>query len=133
MTALATLLRVLARLFVDDGSLALAIIAAIVLAAGVAALAPGWPIVAGVVLLGGCLAVLSGNVMTAARGARRRATKDAAQEGHGGELNNQFNGRAVIADLSFEANDDAIACRSTATQPGGRCHGPRRGLADSHG
>jgi hypothetical protein len=133
VTALATFLRVLARLFVDDGSLALAIIAAILLAAGVAALAPGWPIVAGVVLLGGCLAVLSGNVMTAAKGARRRTTKDEAQEGHGRELNNQFNGPSVIADLSFETSDGAIACRSTAAQTGGRCHGPRRGLADSHG
>ena len=67
MTALATVLRALARLFVDDGSLALAIVAVIALAAGVAAVAPGQPIVAGVVLLGGCLAVLVGNVVTAAR------------------------------------------------------------------
>ena len=67
MTPLATLVRVLARLFVDDGSLALAIVAVIALAAGVAAVAPGQPIVAGVVLLGGCLAVLVGNVVTAAR------------------------------------------------------------------
>jgi hypothetical protein len=67
MTSLATVLRALARLFVDDGSLALAIAAVIVLAAGVAALAPGQPIVAGLVLLGGCLAVLFGNVVTAAR------------------------------------------------------------------
>jgi hypothetical protein len=68
VTALASLVRVLARLFVDDGSLALAIITAIILAAGVAALAPGSPIVAGIVLLGGCLAALFVNVMRAARG-----------------------------------------------------------------
>lgn len=67
MTALVTVLRALARLFVDDGSLALAIIAAIVLAAGVIALAPGRPIIAGVVLLGGSLAVLLDNVLRAAR------------------------------------------------------------------
>jgi hypothetical protein len=67
MTAFLTVLRALARLFVDDGSLALAIIATIVLAAGVVAFAPGQPIIAGVVLLGGCLAVLSGNVVAAAR------------------------------------------------------------------
>ncbi len=66
MTALATVLRALARLFVDDGSLAAAIAAVIALAAGVAALAPGQPIFAGLVLLGGCLAVLLGNVVTAA-------------------------------------------------------------------
>ncbi len=67
MTALVTILRALARLFVDDGSLALAIVAVIALAAGIAALAPGQPILAGLVLLGGCLAVLFGNAVTAAR------------------------------------------------------------------
>jgi len=67
MTALLTILRALARLFVDDGSLALAIAAVIALAAGVAALAQGQPILAGLVLLGGCLAVLFGNIVTAAR------------------------------------------------------------------
>jgi len=67
MTALATVLRALARLFVDDGSLALALVAVIALAAGIAALAPGQPILAGLVLLGGCLAVLFGNAVTAAR------------------------------------------------------------------
>jgi hypothetical protein len=67
MTALGTVLRVLARLFVDDGALALAIIATVGLAAGVAALVPGRPIAAGVVLLGGCLAVLFGNLLRAAR------------------------------------------------------------------
>jgi hypothetical protein len=65
MTALATVPRVLVRLFVDDGSLALAIIAVIALAAGTAAL--GRPTIAGVVLLGGCLTVLLGNVLRAAR------------------------------------------------------------------
>ena len=68
MTALITILRALARLFVDDGSFALAIIAVVLLAAAAAVLAPSRPIAAGVVLLGGCLAALHGNVMTAARG-----------------------------------------------------------------
>jgi hypothetical protein len=67
MTMLTTVLRVLARLFVDDGSLALAIIAVIVLAAWVAAVEPRRPIVAGIVLLAGCLATLLGNVMRAVR------------------------------------------------------------------
>jgi hypothetical protein len=60
-----TVLRPLARLFVDDGSLAVATIAVVALAAGVAALAPERPIVAGAVLLAGCLAVLLGNVARA--------------------------------------------------------------------
>jgi hypothetical protein len=67
MTALVRLLRVLGGLFVDDGSLALAIIAIVGLAAGVAALAPAHPLAAGGVLLSGCLAVLFGNVLRAAR------------------------------------------------------------------
>jgi hypothetical protein len=67
MTMLTTVLRVLARLFVDDGSLALAIIAVIVLAAWVVAVEPRRPIIAGIVLLAGCLAALLGNVMRAAR------------------------------------------------------------------
>jgi hypothetical protein len=67
MTALVTALRALARLFVDDGSLALASVAVIALAAGMAALAPGQPILAGLILLGGSLAVLLGNVVIAAR------------------------------------------------------------------
>jgi hypothetical protein len=75
VTALAAIMRVLARLFVDDGSLALAIIAVIMLAAGLSVLAPARPIVAGIVLLGGCLAALFVNVMRTARGresARRK-------------------------------------------------------------
>ena len=67
MTALANALRTVARLFVDDGSLALGIIAVIALAAAFATLAPGRPIVAGLVLVGGCLGVLTGNVMSAVR------------------------------------------------------------------
>ena len=67
MRALTNALRVVARLFVDDGSLALGIIAVIALAAGIVTLAPGRPIVAGGVLLVGCLAVLSGNIMGAVR------------------------------------------------------------------
>jgi hypothetical protein len=68
VNALATIMRVLARLFVDDGSLALAIIAVIMLSVGLSVLAPARPIVVGIVLLGGCLAALFGNVMRAARG-----------------------------------------------------------------
>jgi hypothetical protein len=52
-------LRTLSRLFVDDGALALAILAVVLLAAGAAATAPERTIVAGGVLLVGCLAALS--------------------------------------------------------------------------
>jgi hypothetical protein len=61
-------LRELAGLFVEDGGLALAIIAVVVVAGLVAALAPaaGW--LSGLILLCGCLAVLVVNVATAKRG-----------------------------------------------------------------
>jgi hypothetical protein len=78
MTALVTVLRALVRLFVDDGSLALAIIAVILLAAAAMALAPGWPIAAGVVLLSGCVTVLFVNVVTAAR--QRKPTAERKTE-----------------------------------------------------
>jgi hypothetical protein len=67
MTALANALRVLVELFVDDGALAIAIVAVVTLSAGLAALLPGQPLLAGIVLLGGCLAVLTANVLRAAR------------------------------------------------------------------
>ena len=60
-------LRELAGLFVEDGALALAIIAVVAVAGLVAALAPaaGW--LSGLILLCGCLGVLVGNVVTAKR------------------------------------------------------------------
>jgi uncharacterized membrane protein YdjX (TVP38/TMEM64 family) len=67
MKMLMELLRELLGLFVDDGSLALAIVAIIMLAAIFAALMPGTPLLAGAVLLFGCLGVLLLNTMQAAR------------------------------------------------------------------
>lgn len=67
MIALVAGLRALSRLFVDDGALALAIVAVVLLAAGIAAMVPERPIVAGAVLLGGCLAALSLSVMNETR------------------------------------------------------------------
>jgi hypothetical protein len=62
-----SLLRDVARLFVDDGSLALAILGVVVIAAIVAALAPGVPLLSGAILLLGNLGVLLVNVILAAR------------------------------------------------------------------
>ena len=65
MKLLAGIARELIGLFVDDGMLAVAIIAVIVIAAMVASLTPG--ATAGVVLLAGSLAVLFANVMAVQR------------------------------------------------------------------
>ncbi len=65
MTMLAALMRGLAGLFVDDGSLALAIAGVVVIAAISAVLMPNLPLAAGAVLLFGCLGVLFGNVIKA--------------------------------------------------------------------
>ena len=65
MTTLAALVRELAGLFVDDGSLALAIAGVVVIAAISAVLMPNLPMAAGAVLLFGCLGVLFGNVIKA--------------------------------------------------------------------
>jgi hypothetical protein len=65
MTALTNALRVVIELFVDDGALAVAIVVVVTLSAGLAALLPRQPLLAGVVLLGGCLAVLAATVMQA--------------------------------------------------------------------
>jgi hypothetical protein len=65
MTALAAALRELTGLFVEDGALALAVIATVVLAALSAMLFPGAPAATGAILLFGCLGVLFANVMTA--------------------------------------------------------------------
>jgi hypothetical protein len=56
-------------LFVDDGALALEILAVIMLAAVLAALAPDVPLVTGAFMLLGCLGVL---VASLAKAARRR-------------------------------------------------------------
>ena len=67
MSALTALLRELAGLFVDDGSLALAILAIVAVAGICVVLTPNVPLLAGAVLLLGCLAVLLANVLRAAR------------------------------------------------------------------
>jgi len=67
MSALTALLRELAGLFVDDGSLALAILAIVAVAGICVVLTPNLPLLAGAVLLLGCLAVLLANVLRAAR------------------------------------------------------------------
>lgn len=66
MTMLATVLRMLVGLFVDDGSLALAIILIVLLSWIFATLMPALPLAAGAVLLVGCLGVLLANVIKAA-------------------------------------------------------------------
>jgi uncharacterized membrane protein YdjX (TVP38/TMEM64 family) len=65
MTALTNVLRELAGLFVDDGALALVIMAVVVVAGVVATLLPEVPLVAGGILLFGCLAALLSSVARA--------------------------------------------------------------------
>ena len=65
MTALTNVLRELAGLFVDDGALALTIIAIVVLAGMMAMLMPEVPPAAGAILLFGCLAALLSSVARA--------------------------------------------------------------------
>jgi uncharacterized membrane protein YdjX (TVP38/TMEM64 family) len=67
MKLLVAVLRELAGLIVDDGSLALAILAVVVIAGAFATLMPELPLAAGAILLFGCLAVLFVNVTRAAR------------------------------------------------------------------
>jgi hypothetical protein len=67
MRALANVFRELAGLFVDDGALALAIVAIVVLAGIMAVLMPDAPLAAGAVLLFGCLGVLLSNAVRARR------------------------------------------------------------------
>jgi hypothetical protein len=67
MSALVAVLRQLAGLFVDDGSLALAILAVVVLAGLCATLISEIPLAAGAILLFGCLGVLLANVAKADR------------------------------------------------------------------
>jgi hypothetical protein len=66
VSAAGDILRELLGLFVDDGALALALVAVVVAAAIVATIVP-YPLAAGLVLLVGCLAVLIGNVLAAGR------------------------------------------------------------------
>ena len=68
MTSLVNAARWLLGLFVDDGSLALAILVIVLLSWTFSALMSDIPLAAGAVLLIGCLCVLFANVMKAARG-----------------------------------------------------------------
>ena len=63
MNALLAILRELAGLFVDDGSLAVAILCVVALAGICVAALPQAPLAAGAILLLGCLSVLAENVM----------------------------------------------------------------------
>jgi uncharacterized membrane protein YhaH (DUF805 family) len=67
MSMLGAVFRELLGLFVDDGSLALAILAVVMLAAISVALIPDIPLVAGAILVFGCLGVLLANLAIAAR------------------------------------------------------------------
>ena len=67
MSALISILRELAGLFIDDGSLALAILGTVALAALLAFLMPSLSLVAGAILVFGCLGVLVANVVRAAQ------------------------------------------------------------------
>jgi hypothetical protein len=69
MSTLGPAFRELLGLFVDDGALAVEILAVVVLAGMSAILLPSVPLAAGSILLLGCLGVLFQNV---ARTARRR-------------------------------------------------------------
>jgi hypothetical protein len=62
MNTVGAVLRALIKLFVDDGSLALQVVAVVVLAEISTILCPTIPLVAGSVLLLGCLGVLFVNV-----------------------------------------------------------------------
>ena len=65
MTMLATAAQTVVGLFVDDGSLALAILAVVVLSGITTTLVPDMPLLTGAVLSGGSVGVLFANVMTA--------------------------------------------------------------------
>jgi hypothetical protein len=62
--------RELAGLFVDDGALALAVCAVVLVAGAVSVLLPEIPIAAGVVLLAGNVAAIVGNVIFSTSSAR---------------------------------------------------------------
>jgi hypothetical protein len=67
MRALIGILREVASLFVDDGSLALAILAVVAIAAFLAIVLKVSALAVGLVLLGGCVAVLIENVIRTAQ------------------------------------------------------------------
>jgi len=67
MSMPANVLRELAGLFVDDGALALAIVAIVALAGLTAAMMPDVPLAAGTILLFGSLGVLLLNTVRAGR------------------------------------------------------------------
>jgi hypothetical protein len=67
MKALVAILREVAGLFVDDGSLALAILAVVGVAAFLAIILKASTLAVGLVLLGGCAAVLIENIMRTVR------------------------------------------------------------------
>jgi len=67
MNVLVGALRELAGLFVDDGALALSIVAVVIFAGIVAVLAPAAPLASSGILLFGCLGVLFANVMRVGR------------------------------------------------------------------
>jgi hypothetical protein len=67
MNMLETVFRELLGLFVDDGSLAVQILAVVILAAISAAFVPSVPLVTGAILLFGCLGVLLANLAKASR------------------------------------------------------------------
>ncbi|HWF96663.1 MAG TPA: hypothetical protein VG291_17045 [Xanthobacteraceae bacterium] len=67
MNMLAAVIRELFGLFVDNGSLALGILAIVLLAVVSTALVPDLPLVTGAILLLGCLGALLVNLAKAAR------------------------------------------------------------------
>jgi hypothetical protein len=67
MRTLIAILREVAGLFVDDGSLALAILVVVGVAAFLAIILKASALAVGLVLLGGCVAVLIENIMRTVR------------------------------------------------------------------
>jgi len=67
MIMLANVFRELAGLFVDDGALALAIVAIVAIAGITAALMPDVPLANGAILLFGCLGALFSSAIRACR------------------------------------------------------------------
>jgi hypothetical protein len=67
MRALIAILREVANLFVDDGSLALAILAVVAIAAFLTIVLKASALAVGFVLLGGCAAVLIENIIRTVR------------------------------------------------------------------
>ena len=65
MNILVTVIRELIGLFIDDGALALAILAVVVLAGLFVAVVPSIPLAGGGILLFGCLGVFVANVLRA--------------------------------------------------------------------